>query len=261
MSAECNLAGIYNLSTSDRWYYNLPWEPVPIHTRPLEDDAVVALEAPCAKYDKLYAEIIISKPFTDLATENDVMFKFLSEKTGWDIQDIDYIRGLYSVFYIYSNYNSSYIPAWAGQVNRTKFTELAGLAWARETYTADLKRLKAGRFFESLFYYFDEVIAGKAVPKFGMVASSIKALSAVLNTMDLFDLHPIEFAATVIWELTTSSNGDNFVKMYYKKDYLPELQPLKLNGCNDYSCDYKTVKKLLSPFIIDKDTWIKECSS
>lgn len=259
MSAECNLAGLYKLKPADQWFGGLPWDPVPVHTQPEEQDAGIAMEAPCAKYEKLYAEVKKSKPFVDAIKDNAQLIKFLSEKTGWDIQDIDSIRGLYSIFYIYSQYNSSYIPAWAAQVNRTKVADLAALAWARETYTPEMKRLKAGPFFDGLLVHFDKVVTGKPVPKFGMVSSSIHSLTAVLNTMDVFDNHPVEFAATIIWELSKDAKGEDIMKMYYKKQYAPEIQPLKLKGCPDFACDYKTVKKLLSAYAIDGNTWLKEC--
>lgn len=258
LSAECNLAGLYKLKSNDEWLRGLPWDPVPIHTMPEGEDAIAMLST-CDKYDKLFEEAKKAEEFQKIAKENAELFKFLSEKTGWNVQDIEYVRGLYQIFYLYSKYNRSYIPAWAGQINATKFTELTGIAWARETYTPELKRLKAGPFFEVLFNYFDQVVAGKNTSKFVMLSSMIKALTAVLNTMDVFDNHPIEFAATIIWELSKNSQGKDVLNMFYKEYDTPELKPLKLKGCADYACEYTTVKNLLKYYTVDKETWVKEC--
>lgn len=258
LSAECNLAGLYRLNSNQEWLYGLPWDPIPVHTRPSEEDAAVALLAPCAKYDKLYEDVKNSSIFSNVAKHNKLI-QFLSRKTGWDIHDIDYVRGLYQIFDIYKNYNSSYIPVWAEEINWNEFSEIAGLAWARETYTSELKRLRTGPFFENLFSHLDQVIAGKEAPKFLMMASSIKALSAILNTMGVFDNQPVEFAATIIWELSKNSKGEDILTMYYRKSENQEVKYLKLKGCASYACEYETVKQLLKNYVVDHDTWIEEC--
>ena len=40
MSAECNLAGLFTPQGSQVWNDELPWQPVPVHTVPLESDHV-----------------------------------------------------------------------------------------------------------------------------------------------------------------------------------------------------------------------------
>lgn len=261
LSAQSNLAGLYKLNPNDEWLSGLPWDPIPVHTRPSKEDSVVALLAPCAKYDRLYAKVKKLDVFANITRKYERLVQFLSKKTGWNIDDIDYIRGLYQIFEIYSNYNTSYIPVWADDFNQKDFTQLAALAWARETYTPELKRLKTGPFFDNLFAYFDQIIAGKEVHKFRMLASSIKALSAVLNTMDVFDNHPVQFAATIIWELSKNTRGKDILTMYYKNSDSSKVTYLKLKGCASYSCEYSTVKSVMKSYIVNTDTWVQECQS
>lgn len=40
MSAECNLAGLYEPTESQEWNPYIHWQPIPIHTVPIEFDVV-----------------------------------------------------------------------------------------------------------------------------------------------------------------------------------------------------------------------------
>jgi len=43
-SAECNLAGLFPAQGSQVWNDELPWQPVPVHTVPMESDYVSNLD-------------------------------------------------------------------------------------------------------------------------------------------------------------------------------------------------------------------------
>jgi len=40
MSAYCNLAGLFPAHGSEVWNENLLWQPIPVHTVPVESDYV-----------------------------------------------------------------------------------------------------------------------------------------------------------------------------------------------------------------------------
>lgn len=274
MSAQCNLAGLYKLESADEWQPKLPWDPVPIHTRPEESDMLVAMEAPCPKYDRLYAEVKEDDYFVNVIyRENAKFFKSLSEKTGWDIQDIEYIRALYSILYIISNYNDALEPAWTADswFNKTIFTDLAGKAWARETWTQELKKLRAGPFLEALFSNFDDLISKATLssitadstsdaPKFTMVSTSTKALTSILNTMGVFENVPPGFADALIFELSHTPDNRNVFEMYYRDDHTKNVKPLILKGCPGTTCPYSAVKSLFQRYVLSVKEWRTECN-
>jgi hypothetical protein len=40
MSAQCNLLGLYPPVGTDKWNNDVPWQPIPVHTRPSHEDLV-----------------------------------------------------------------------------------------------------------------------------------------------------------------------------------------------------------------------------
>lgn len=262
MSAAANLAGMYRVDSKHQWVAGLPWEPVPIHNRPEEEDPFLALAAPCARRNALNEEQKQSQYFRDIAKQNSELFKYLSEKTGWDIDDIHYIETLQSVMYVYSQHNTSYIPDWYTSLNSTHIQYLAGLSFARFTFTPELKKLVAGPLINKLLNYFDQIMENKdKTPKFLMLSAHDSTVAAILNAMENYDNHPPEFAATVIWEMYKNSSGTEngyYIKMYYKKYYWPGLQLLSLDGCGE-ECDYTTYKKIVGSFRINETDWQTQC--
>lgn len=271
MSAQCNLAGLYKLESVDEWQPRLPWDPVPIHTRPEESDMLFAMEASCPKYDRLYAEVKEDDYFVNVINrENIKFFNLLSEKTGWDIKDIEYIRALYSILYIIHNYNDALEPAWIADswFNITILTDLAGKAWARETWTQELKKLRTGPFLAALFSNFDDLISkttlsninAESTPKFTMVSTSTKALTSILNTMGVFENIPPGFADTVIFELSHTPDNRNVFEMYYRNDDTNNLKPLTLKGCPSTTCPYSAVKSMFQKYMLSVKGWRTECN-
>lgn len=262
MSASCVLAGMYNTSRGTEWLPDFPWEPVPIHTRPLDDDPFIAMWAPCPMWDKRYADLKKTKVFQDILKKYEEIVKYVSEKTGWkNIDDLEYFRTLYEVIYAYNEHNSSYIPSWVRLGDKDIVTHLAGLSFAMEAYTPELKRLVAGPFLHTLFGHLDTFVQNKDHPKFVMLSGHDTTVSEILHTMDCFNYVPPEFSSTVLWEMHKKPNGHFFVRMFYRTSTkIDELDKLKLPGC-DYDCDYADFKKLLRSFDIDEEEWMKECKN
>ena len=61
MSALSNLAGLYPPQGNQIWNPDLLWQPIPIHTKPLEDDALLSSHADCPRFKQIYEELMESK--------------------------------------------------------------------------------------------------------------------------------------------------------------------------------------------------------
>ncbi|KAJ8971998.1 hypothetical protein NQ314_000429, partial [Rhamnusium bicolor] len=141
MSAAANLAGVFPPKNGQVWKQNLLWRPIPIHTVPQADDAVLAMKKSCSRNNELYEEIQ-NAPFYQEVNEQYVnLYEYVSKYSGLHITDMADVKMIRSVFYVYENYNRSYIPSWASSLNQTVLDYLSGLTYQRHTFTTEMKRL------------------------------------------------------------------------------------------------------------------------
>lgn len=267
MTAQCVLAGMFQPST--RMPSNSPeilslWEPVPVHTKPQEEDPYLAMSYPCPRWYEDYEKVNKEDFVTNLLEKHSNLSEFVSNNTGWDKVALENFRFLYKILNIYNQHYSSFVPSWSQSLRQSDMEtikKLAGISYATETYTTTLKRLSAGPFINKLFSYIDGFVQKKDGLKILMLSGHGTTMTAVLNTMGCFDNLPPEFSATVLWEIYRKSCGKFFVRLFYLKSVeTMTLEPLILKGCS-YDCDYLTFKELLGPYNVSDDVWKKECNS
>ncbi|KAJ8956322.1 hypothetical protein NQ318_015060 [Aromia moschata] len=258
MSASANLAGLYPPKDAQVWNKKLPWQPVPVHTIPKTEDQVLYMNSNCTRFSDLYKDQYDADFFKQVNEEYADFYEEVSNLTGWNITDVHFFAQLQSVLYVYDNYNRSYLPSWSSTLDMDKVNYLAGLNYARYTFTENLKKLGAGPFFDYLVTHFEKTSENDtATPKLLMLSGHESTLAAALNSMGVFDYKAPAFASCVVWELWRSDGG-YYVNMYYKKNSDMEVpDKLQLKDC-DFDCDLDRYKELLAPITLDKDEWEKE---
>ncbi|CAH1107431.1 unnamed protein product [Psylliodes chrysocephalus] len=256
MSAASNLAGLYYpTNESTIWKKNLPWDPIPIHTIPYKDIAVIYPENICPKFEELYNSTLYSSYFKNVLQKHEAITTFIEKKTGWNIEELGYFETLYTVFYIYNMHNSSYLPEWADQIDMSELNYLAGLHFSIGTFTTEMQRLKIGPFFNNLHNYFDGIINGTN-PKFLMISAHDETIASVLNSYGVYDYHLPEFAETIIWELYKSANDDVYLRIYNKK--CKDFKELDVKQCQ-HQCSYDKYLEMMQSISVDSNQWKTEC--
>ncbi|XP_018565955.1 lysosomal acid phosphatase [Anoplophora glabripennis] len=260
MSAAANLAGLYPPRGWQVWNKDLPWRPTPIHTVARADDNVLAMKKSCPRWDKLYDESKSSEFYQQIDKEHAELYEYVSEQSGLNVTSTDEIRLIRSIFYCYRNFNESFIPSWAETLNQTELDYLAGLTYAGRTATGEMKRLRAGPFFNYLISYFYDVSNNvENKPKFLMFSSHDTELVSVLDAMGVNDISPVSFAATIIWEVKETTEGSKYVNLFYRKSD-DELLNLTVPGCA-FDCQLDDFKVLLEPVTVNPEKWEEECNS
>ncbi|XP_066144523.1 prostatic acid phosphatase-like isoform X1 [Euwallacea fornicatus] len=274
-SAASNLAGLFPPEEEQVWNKNLLWQPVPIHTIPESNDAILATTVPCDKHSSLRKELINSEEFQKLNDKLAPLFQNISELTGYSNVDITTFAELHSTIYIYREFNLT-LKDWT-DTYWEQISRMAALDFQLDTYTQDLARLKVGPFFDFLINHLKSLKTGALVPQrhirgpkyqhlelkaagnqpFLMLSAHDSTVSDRLNAMGVYDDAAPEFAATLIWELKNGSNG-SYVNMYFKNS--THFSKLTLPGCT-FDCGFDDYVKLLEPISVSLSQWTKECKN
>lgn len=103
-SAAVNLNAMYPLTPADLYMDSVTWNPIPIHTIPVNMDASLGMERPCPAYDELFNSTV-----TDFTTEffgqHEELLNYLREHTGLPLKNIWDVGSIYDILYIEESSN------------------------------------------------------------------------------------------------------------------------------------------------------------
>lgn len=257
MSGEACLAGLYPPTAKQTWDQNLKWQPIPIHTQPETEDAILAMKKPCPKYNSLMQQLLKSNEFQTINHKLHDLYAYLTKYTGAVIADLINVEYIYNTLYIES-INNFTLPNWTKPVFPEKLKPWAALSFAVDCYTPALARLKTGPLFHEIQEHFINFSKNPQGPKFLMYSAHDITIASVLKTIGAFQYHSPPYASTVLFELhkTTAQNSYYYLNVYYKNSSIP--QEMQVEGC-DFNCPLDKFVELLQPVALPLKQWEKEC--
>ncbi|CAH1275634.1 unnamed protein product [Diabrotica balteata] len=261
MSASANLAGMFPPKSFQSWNNQIPWQPIPVHTTERSKDDIIVDKRKCKRYEKL-RDKIQKELYSSLKQQYSKTFDVIGRLTGWNegITPKD-VHTLTDVVYSYRRYNNSFVPEWYSDLDQEVLTLIGCTVEKVDTYNEDLVRFRVGPFNNYLFSNFDQFVNGslqaQVHSKFSMIFAHESSLTSVLNGLGAYDMRPVGFAYTVIWELRRRPNGAYFLRLLYKKDGNKLIQ-LSMLDCG-IDCDYQELKKRAENITVDIETWKEEC--
>ncbi|EDV44076.2 uncharacterized protein Dana_GF16215, isoform A [Drosophila ananassae] len=257
MSAQSNLAGLFEPVGDDVWNPEINWQPIPVHTIPEKDDAILAAKAPCPAYDYELDKLESSPEFKELTKHYQDLFAYLGEKSGRPVKTFTDAQYLNNTLFIENLYNLT-LPGWTDKVfGHEELTYAANFAFSIGTYTRKLARLKAGPLLKDIFQRFDDKASGRLDPDRSMWVYSAHdtTVANVLNALKLFELHSPPYVACIMLELRVDNSNTPLVSVFYKNT-TAEPQPLDIPGCG-VSCPLKKLVKIYKD-VLPMD-WEREC--
>lgn len=99
MSAESNLAGLFPPEGDEIWNTNLTWQPVPIHTVPVDSDELFNGKY-CARYDHAMRRLTNSPQFRANISEHRKLIEYLEVNAGVQFHTLNDIQVLYNTLWI-----------------------------------------------------------------------------------------------------------------------------------------------------------------
>lgn len=89
MTALAALAGLYFPTKNEIWNDDILWQPIPVHTLPINEDYILIGESPCPRFDELFEKFLKE---SELAREMHAkvaeFYPILSERSGKNISTI-----------------------------------------------------------------------------------------------------------------------------------------------------------------------------
>lgn len=95
MSAQANLAGLYESTDVEKW------QPIPVHTLPEEMDNILRPRYGdrCPRYDELYDWYVRESPVANAMNQKyGHLFEYWEEKSGLSIDHIEHVFLIYKKF-------------------------------------------------------------------------------------------------------------------------------------------------------------------
>lgn len=100
MSAQCNLAGLYPPSGEQIWRPDLMWQPIPIHTIPLDDDYLLWPLASCPRHTQLFDQYMNSVEMKSIMQRHKSYIDFLQQKSGLKNMTLVDLALLYDTLFV-----------------------------------------------------------------------------------------------------------------------------------------------------------------
>lgn len=108
MSAQANLAALFNPTDSEKWNEEILWQPIPVHMVPQNLDTTLFVGKKCPKFKVLFAKYANeSNEMARIYSENVDLFAFWSNMCGSPIKTIDDVYKLYQALHIENIHNKT----------------------------------------------------------------------------------------------------------------------------------------------------------
>ncbi len=131
------------------WNKQLAWQPIPVHTMPVEEDSLLTNHAKCPRFEAMLEQLLESEEVRKINQDNAWLFEYLTEHSGMNITDMMKVNFLYDTLFIETVYNKT-LPAWTDSVYPDKMSFLRGLAFTLTTWNHEMKRLRVGPLLKNL---------------------------------------------------------------------------------------------------------------
>lgn len=261
MSAQLVSAGIFRPYRDDIWNSKLMWQPIPIHTVPVNEDYMLYEDANCPKFFQLYAEALKVPPISNVIDKYQPMFRSLSEHLHYPVN-------FSNVWEIYDDVSKEILrnmtePQWLLDI-WGEFVSINNQEFGLLVPSRDLQRLKGGPFLKELIEHCKMKINKNITQKLFLYSAHDTTVSILLDTLSVFNGFQPPYASVIIIELhDLGEGGTNYgnyaIKFSYRNSSLAEPYPLLIPGCESTMCNFDSFMDVVKDLI--PDDIVSECGN
>ncbi|CAG9860167.1 unnamed protein product [Phyllotreta striolata] len=256
MSAASNLAGLFPPRGEQVWTKSIPWQPIPIHTTPYEEDPVLAVGKPCPKHAELMAKFKEQEEYRSYFEKMRPAIDYILKKSGETSDEMAEI--IHDTLFVESYFDLP-LPKWTNRVFPNITWSLMSYAMRLPIATPQLTRLKAGPVVDYITSFFEKVTKNpEESQKFLMLSAHDITLVYLLQALGLYDGSWPEYASSVNFELHSTGVGEDekYLDIYFKNSTV--YQKLTLEKCGA-QCEFSEFTRLIDDVRMSPENWQKEC--
>ncbi|KAF6212963.1 hypothetical protein GE061_010676 [Apolygus lucorum] len=254
MSAQAEMAAMFPTHNSVYWE-GITSYPVPIHSIPEEDDALLEVTKKCDKYEALMNATKNSQKYQQVLHKYPNMTQYVEDNAGIIISNLDDYQNLYTNCYIEEDRGFK-LPDWLKKVYPSPMKELVIVSFVAPTWDDELKRFRGGPFVKEVLNNFRGKLDGSNLLNMSLYSAHDTSLSAAMNTMGVFNDAVPPFAALLLLELRMPHDSSTPVVSMWYKNSTKEPFLLEMPGCGS-CCPLEQMEQQLKPVI--PEDWEKEC--
>lgn len=179
--------------------------------------------------------------------DNAKLFAELTKHTGMPIRTPDDVQSIYSTLRAEEEFGLQ-LPAWTKQYYPERLLPLTKLSYVYNVYTDEMKKFKAGPFFQKMQREWRERSSGTLKPadrKMFLYTGHDSTIVNVLAALDLWrpDQLPV-YGIMAIFELVEDTLTKEWgVQIYLRESAESGAVPLTIPGC-DHFCQLDKLEKL-----------------
>ncbi|XP_031639880.1 testicular acid phosphatase homolog, partial [Contarinia nasturtii] len=229
MSAQANLAGLFPPHAEEKWNEDIAWQPIPVHTMPLNlDYALRGVKFPidCPRYSAALEKYRNESP------EVQNMFKENNERILYWISD------------------------WARKAIEPNgvLEAMALFKFKMYSNTKEMARLWSGFLIKEMFERFAQKLNSTLVPNRSVWFYSTQdiTIGTLLNSFELFETHALPFASSLHLELYKNGENEHYIQIFFRKSNEEILLPLNIPNCGE-KCTLDQLYNLYNDIIPDRD--------
>nr|AVZ66237.1 venom acid phosphatase [Sclerodermus guani] len=246
MSLQLVLAGLYPPQGDLIWNKNLLWQPIPTHYLPSYADVLMIPEE-CPKYLEKFNNILNSTEVQEIMSDFSELMTNLTRITGKNITKSQDMYYLYHTLDAEKSLGATILDELKAYHPNGPLLEGVLLHYELINFNDDLIKLNGGVLLRKITENMKAVKENTMAEgrKLFLFSGHETNVAAILNALDVYELHVPQYSSCVVIELHEVDNS-YYVKVNYFRGIPAEFKTLTIPGCEEL-CPFDRFIELTAP--------------